>query len=68
MIYQSNHICISKKSYISHTVFAFCAGFILIFAGLISVIHAIIPNLFPDISEKLIIWALETSKKQKKTH
>lgn len=64
MLYQSSHIKKSGKGWKMHTVFSLFAGVVLIVTGVVSIIHAIIPNLFPKLSEKIIVWLLHVSKKQ----
>jgi len=53
-MYERNHIYNSRKGWARHTVFAVWAGIVLIFAGILSIIHAFIPNLFPYMSENII--------------
>ena len=53
-MYEKNHIYNSRKGWIPHTVFAVWAGMVLIVAGILSIIHAFIPNLFPYMSENMI--------------
>ena len=48
------HLKAANKSYFSHTKFAIVAGFDLILTGIISIIHGIIPTLFPFYAEKKI--------------
>ena len=61
-MYESEHIKNSRKGWWRHTWFAIYAGVILIFAGVISIIHSIVPNLFPYCSENMIKKLLEQSK------
>jgi hypothetical protein len=64
-MYQHNHIKKSKKTYLGHTGFAFYAGIILIVTGIISIIHSVIPNLFPFYPERIIAWLLEKNQQLK---
>ena len=48
------HLTEAGKSYSEHFKFAFFAGFILIYAGITSIIHAIIPSFFPFTSQKIV--------------
>jgi hypothetical protein len=48
------HLKEANKSYFEHTKFAVVAGLDLILTGIISIIHGIIPTLFPFYAEKKI--------------
>jgi hypothetical protein len=55
------HLNEAGKSYFEHFKFAFIAGFILIYAGITSIIHALIPSLFPFTSQKIVKKLLDRS-------
>jgi hypothetical protein len=61
-MYEKNHVYKSRKGWLRHTGFAVWAGVVLIFAGILSIIHAFIPNLFPYMSENMIKKLLSQSK------
>jgi hypothetical protein len=48
------HLKEANKSYAKHFSFAFKAGFLLIYAGVTSIIHAFIPSMFPFVSQKIV--------------
>tara|TARA_B100000886_G_scaffold333564_1_gene287775 strand:- start:3409 stop:3657 length:249 start_codon:yes stop_codon:yes gene_type:complete len=48
------HLKEAGKGYFAHTKFAILAGLDLILTGIISIIHGIIPTLFPFYAEKKI--------------
>ena len=48
------HLKEANKTYLQHLVFAFKAGVLLLFAGIASIIHALIPSLFPFVSLKIV--------------
>lgn len=64
-MYQRNHIQKSGKTFIGHTWFAFYAGLILIVAGIISIIHSVVPNLFPFYPERILAWLLKKNQQLK---
>lgn len=66
MLFQKNHILHSRKSYLTHTIFALYAGLALIVAGILSITHAIIPWILPFTSEYIIKKLLEQSEFLKK--
>jgi hypothetical protein len=49
------HLKDSNESYWSHTVWAVGAGFQLIWAGIVSLIHAVYPGWFPFHAAKTVI-------------
>jgi len=63
MLYQSNHISKSGKNWSRHCAFSLFAGTVLIFTGLLSILHAVIPNIFPEACEKILNWLIQTNKK-----
>lgn len=65
-MYESNHIYKSRKGWIRHTWFALWAGIVLMLAGLISIVHALVPNIFPYISENIVKRLLEQSDRLRK--
>ena len=50
-----DHLTNSKVTYLEHLTFAFYAGFRLLWAAIVSFIHALFPNLFPGTAAKIII-------------
>ena len=60
------HLNEAGKSYLEHFKFAFIAGFILIYAGITSIIHALIPSLFPFTSQKIVKKLLDRSLNNEK--
>jgi hypothetical protein len=60
------HLNEAGKNYIEHFKFAFMAGFILMYAGITSIIHALIPSLFPFTSQKIVKKLLEQSMNNEK--
>ncbi|MDC0127776.1 DUF6356 family protein [Methylophilaceae bacterium] len=48
------HLNESGKNYTEHFIFAFIAGWLLIYAGITSIIHSLIPSLFPFTSQKIV--------------
>lgn len=51
----SEHLKKSHVDYFSHLFWAVKAGFILIFAGITSILHGIIPKLFDGYAAKTVI-------------
>lgn len=49
------HLTKSKSTYFSHLIWAVLAGFKLIYAGITSIIHGIIPTVFDGVAPKTII-------------
>jgi hypothetical protein len=49
------HLKDSEESYLSHCRWAVGAGFVMIWAGILSIIHGLIPAWFPFKSAKTII-------------
>lgn len=46
------HLISRNTRYLPHFTFAFGAGVVLLLAGLASIVHAILPNLFTGYSER----------------
>ena len=57
------HLNESRKTYSEHFIFAFTAGWLLIYAGITSIIHSLIPSLFPFTSQKIVQRLLNKVKK-----
>jgi len=55
------HLSEANKTYFAHFKFAFFAGLLLLYAGLTSIIHAVIPSLFPFTSLKIVKKLIERS-------
>lgn len=51
----SKHLTKSKVTYLQHIAWAFVAGFRLIYAGIASIIHGLIPSLFDGVPAKTVI-------------
>lgn len=49
------HLTKSKVSYFQHIKWAILAGFRLIYAGVASIIHGIVPTLFDGTAPKIVI-------------
>jgi hypothetical protein len=58
------HLNESNKTYMEHFAFAFKAGFILLWAGITSIIHAFIPSLFAFTSRDIVVHLANESRKQ----
>jgi hypothetical protein len=50
-----DHLSISKVTYLKHLRWAVIAGLRLIYAGLASIVHGLIPSLFDDVAPKQVI-------------
>lgn len=50
-----NHLNKSKISYLAHLRWAIVAGIRLIYAGIASIIHGVVPTLFNGTAPKIII-------------
>jgi len=57
------HLNESGKNYFEHFIFSFTAGWLLIYAGITSIIHSLIPSLFPFTSQKIVQRLLNKVKK-----
>jgi len=51
----SAHLKRSRMTYLAHLNHALSGGFLLIYLGVISVIHAFIPSLFPRVTSEGVI-------------
>lgn len=56
------HLAQANKTYFEHFKFSFYAGWMLLWAGVTSIIHAFLPNVFPFVSRKIIATLLEKSR------
>ena len=61
------HLTEAGKTYWKHFMFAFRAGFLLIYAGITSIIHALIPSLFPFVSQKIFQKLIKESEKERRS-
>ena len=61
------HLTEAGKSYWNHFMFAFRAGFLLIYAGIASIIHALIPSLFPFVSQKIVQKLIKESEQERRS-
>lgn len=57
-----HHLNESGKTYLEHGRFALKAGFLLLWAGIASIIHGLLPNLFPFVSRDIVLRLAEASK------
>jgi len=60
----NKHLKEANKKYFGHFRFAFIAGWLLIYAGITSIIHAFIPSLYPFTSLKIIKKLIQMSGKR----
>ena len=60
------HLNEAGKNYFEHFKFALIAGFILMYAGITSIIHALVPSLFPFTSQKIVKKLLDQSMNNEK--
>ena len=51
-----DHLKASQTNYFAHLRQAFTLGFILIYAGILSIIHSLRPFLFPASSANKVTW------------
>lgn len=51
-----DHLKASKTNYFAHLHQAFSLGFTLIYAGILSIIHSLLPFLFPASSANKVTW------------
>ena len=51
----NEHLTTSKVTYLKHLYWALIAGFRLIYAGISSIIHGVVPTLFDGTAPKQII-------------
>ncbi len=51
-----DHLKVSNTNYFPHLYQAFKLGFILIYAGIQSIIHSLLPFLFPASSANKVTW------------
>jgi hypothetical protein len=49
------HLEESQESYVSHCKWAVSAGLLMIWGGILSVIHGVLPSVFPFKSAKIIV-------------
>lgn len=49
------HLKKSKETYVKHLIWAVYAGIRLIWAGIASIIHAVVPGFFPGTAAKTVI-------------
>jgi len=59
----SKHLTESNKTYTEHFTLAFKAGFLLLWAGLTSIIHAFLPNVFAFTSRDIVLRLADESRK-----
>lgn len=56
------HLTESGKTYLEHGRFAFKAGVLLLWAGVASIVHGLLPNLFPFVSRDIVLRLAEASR------
>jgi len=61
------HLTEARKPYWRHFMFAFKAGFLLIYAGIASIIHALIPSIFPFVSQKIVQRLVKESEQERRS-
>lgn len=61
------HLTEAGKPYWRHFMFAFKAGFLLIYAGIASIIHALIPSIFPLVSQKIVLRLVKESEQERRS-
>ena len=61
------HLTEAGKPYWKHFIFAFRAGCLLIYAGITSIIHALIPSLFPFVSQKIVQKLIRESEQERRS-
>lgn len=49
------HLAQNQISYVQHLKFAFWAGGLLLWAGFTSIIHSLIPALFPGVAARTVL-------------
>lgn len=59
------HLREANKTYGEHFAFAFKAGFILLWAGATSIVHAFIPSLFPFTSRNIVARLAEEARSRR---
>ena len=68
----NEHLRVRNITYWPHLKFAFGAGTVLIVAGLVSIIHSILPNFMPTYAERKTIALARLARiknaKQHNTH
>ena len=50
------HLKESETTYFAHLIWAVKAGFILIFTGIVSIIHGLLPNVASEYTAKKVIY------------
>ncbi len=58
------HLNESGKNYSEHFIFAFITKWLMIYAGVNSIIHELIPSLFPFTSQKIVQKLLNKVKER----
>lgn len=58
----NKHLLSRNISYIPHFRFAFLAGIVLLKAGIASIVHALLPNVFAGYSERKVIALARLAK------
>jgi hypothetical protein len=61
----SHHLQEAGKSYFVHGRFAVKAGFMLIFAGITSILHGLIPAVFPFLSRDIVLSLSEQTRQDR---
>jgi len=56
------HLAESGKTYCEHAGFAIKAGGLLLWAGFASIVHGLLPNLFPFVSRDIVLRLSEASR------
>ena len=56
------HLSESGKTYLEHGRFAIKAGGLLLWAGFTSIVHGLLPNLFPFVSRDIVLRLADQSR------
>lgn len=59
------HLKATNQTYFNHMSFAFTSGLKMIYGGVISIIHSIVPDLFPFKAELIIHELIRSADKRR---
>lgn len=54
-----NHLAEARKTYVSHFLYAWTRGWLLIWTGICSIIHGFLPGVFPFTAPKTVLRIAE---------
>ena len=63
-MFNLSHLSQVEETYLQHLKFALWAGSVLIFLGIISIIHAIFPFLFDRLPDRIFKYFLKKSNER----